>query len=82
MVSENISLQFFVPKLPAKITCDSSKFGIGPTPEQKHEHDWHPVVFIWRSCTSAEQNDSPLERETLAIVFACLINTCMAKHLS
>ena len=30
MVNENISLKFFDPKLPTKITCDSSKFGIGP----------------------------------------------------
>ena len=29
MVNENISLKFFDPKLPTKITCDSSKFGIG-----------------------------------------------------
>ena len=35
MVSENISLKFFRPKLLTKITCDSSKFGIGATSEQK-----------------------------------------------
>ena len=71
MVSENISLTFFDPKLPTKITCDSSKFGIGATLEQKHENVWHAVAFKSRSCTSAEQNYWPLERETLAIVFAC-----------
>ena len=38
MVSENISLKFFDPKLRAKITCGSSKFGIGATLEQKHEN--------------------------------------------
>ena len=72
MVSENISPKFFDPKLPTKITCDSSKFGIDATLEQKHENVWHPVAFKSRSCTSAEQNYCPLERETLAIVFACL----------
>ena len=71
MVSENISVKFFNRKLPTKITCDSSKFGIGATLEQKHENVWHPVAFKSRSCTSAEQNYCPLERETLAIVFAC-----------
>ena len=35
MVSQNISLKFADPKLPAKITCDSSKFGLGATLEQK-----------------------------------------------
>ena len=71
MVSENISLKFFDQKLLTKITCDSSKFGIGATLEQKHEKDWHPVAFKSRSCTSAEQNYYPLEREILAVVFAC-----------
>ena len=71
MVSENISLKFFDPKLRAKITCGSSKFGIGATLEQKHENVWHPVAFKSRSGTYAEQNYCPLERETLAIVFAC-----------
>ena len=71
MVSENISLIFFDQKLPTKITCDLSKFGIGATLEQKHENVWHPVAFKSRSCTSAEQNYCPLEREALAIVFAC-----------
>ena len=56
MVSENISLKFFDPKLPAKITCDSSKFGIGSTLEQIHKNDWHPVAFKSRSCTSVEEN--------------------------
>ena len=45
MVSENISLKFFHPKLLTKITCDSSKFGIGATSEQKREIDWHPVAY-------------------------------------
>ena len=71
MASENITLKFFDPKLPTKITCDSSKFGIGATLEQKHENVWHPVAFKSRSCTSAEQSYCPLEIETLAIVFAC-----------
>ena len=45
ILSENISLKYFDPKLPTKITCDSSKFGIGATLEQRHENNWHPVVF-------------------------------------
>ena len=71
MVSENIPPNFFDPKLLIKITCDSPKFGIGATLEQKHENNWHTVAFKSRSCTSAEQNYCPLEREKLAIVFAC-----------
>ena len=59
-----ISLKFFDPKLQTKLTCNSSKFGLGTTHEQKHENDWHPVAFKSISCTSAEQNYCLLERET------------------
>lgn len=31
MICENISLNFFGPKLPTNMKCDSSKFGIGAT---------------------------------------------------
>ena len=57
--------------LQTKITCDSSKFGIGAALEQKDENVWHAVAFKSRLCTSAEQNYCPLKRETLAIVFDC-----------
>ena len=71
MFTKNISLKFFDQKLPTKITCESSKFTIGATLEQKHENNCHPVAFKSRSCTCAEQNYCPLERETLAVVLAC-----------
>ena len=58
MVTENIFLKFFDPKLPTKIACDSSKFGIGATVEQKHENDWHHITFKLRLCISAEHSDS------------------------
>ena len=65
-------MKFFNPKLLTKLTCDSSKFGIGVTLDRKHENEWHLVAFRSRSCTPAEQNYCPLERETLAIVFPYL----------
>ena len=71
MVNENVTQKFFDPKLPTKITCNSSKFGIGAILEQKHENNWHPIAFKSRSCSSAEQIYCPLERETLTIVFVC-----------
>ena len=69
IISRNISLKFFDPALQTKVTCDSSKVGLGATLEQKYSDGWHPIAFKSRSCTSAERNYSPLERETLAIVF-------------
>ena len=78
MVSENNPLKFLDPKISTKTMCDSSKFGIGATLEQKHENNWHLVAFESRSCTSPEQNYCPLERETSAIVFTCSkFNECL-----
>ena len=71
MIRENTFLEFLNPKLPAKTTCDSSKFGIVATLEQKPENNWHLVDFKSRSYTPAEQKYCPLERETLAIIFVC-----------
>ena len=72
LISRNISLKFFNPTLPTKITCDSSKVGLGATLEQKYTIGWYPIAFKSRTCTRAEQNYSPLERESLAIVFGCV----------
>jgi len=69
MISRNVSLKFFDPQLLTKVTCDSSKLGLWATLEQKHVNRWQPIAFKSRSCTSAEKNSCPLERETIAIVF-------------
>ena len=67
----DISLKFFDPDLPTKITCDSTKIGLGATLEQQYPDGWHPIAFKSRVCSPAERNYCPLERETLAIVFGC-----------
>ena len=71
IISRDISLKFFDPDLPTKITCDSSKVGLGATLEQQYPDGWHPIAFKSRACSPAEKNYCPLERETLAIVFGC-----------
>ena len=71
LISDHICLKFFDPKLKTKVTCDASKFGLGATLEQKYDDQWFPIAFKSRSCTQAEQNYSTIEKETLAIMFAC-----------
>ena len=39
--------------------------------EQRHEDKWCPVVYASRSLNPSEKNYSPIELETLAVVFAC-----------
>ena len=74
-------LQFFDPKKPIRVSCDASKSGLGAVILQKHHqsgepnhHDnneWHPVAYAPRAMTEAESRYAQMEKETLAIVFAC-----------
>ena len=51
----------------ATIQCDASEKGLGATLLQKGQ----PVAFISHSLTKGEQNCAQIEKECLAIVFAC-----------
>ena len=70
-ISKCASFKFFDPKLQTKITCDTSKFGLGATLEQKYNNNWEPIAFALRTLTPAEINYYQLEKETLSTVFAC-----------
>ena len=52
---------------PVKISCDSSKCGLGAVLEQ----DGHPVAYTSRALTEAQQRYARIEKELLAIVIAC-----------
>ena len=71
LVTSSTTLKFFDVNLDTRITCDASQQGLGAILEQLHNETWCPVAFASRTLTSAESNYCSLERETLAIVFAC-----------
>ena len=60
-------LQYFNPEKKITIQTDASQSGIGSCLIQ----EGHPVIYASRSLTSAEQNYAQIEKELLAIVFAC-----------
>lgn len=60
-------LQYFNPDKLITIQTDTSKSGIGSCLLQ----EGHPVIYASRSLTTAEQNYTQIEKELLAIVFAC-----------
>lgn len=64
-------LQFYDPDLPIRITTDASMKGLGAVLQQKYGKDWKPVAYASRSTTDAESRYATIEKETLAIEFAC-----------
>ena len=71
LVTSHPVLQYFDINRKCRITCDASKKGLGAVLEQKHNEHWSPIAYASRALNSAEMNYCPLERETLAIVYAC-----------
>ena len=65
--SRQPTLRYYDVSKPVKISCDSSKCGLGAVLEQ----DGHPVAYASRALTDSQQRYAQIEKELLAIVFAC-----------
>lgn len=66
-ISRPVLLKYFDISKPTTIETDASQYGLGSCLLQ----DGQPVVYASRSLTSAEENYSQIEKEMLAICFAC-----------
>ena len=53
------------------ISADASSFGLGAVLLQKVKGQWKPVAFASRVMTETEQQYALIEKEALAIVWAC-----------
>ncbi len=67
VLTSNPVLRFFDVQKPVTIQADASQYGLGACLFQ----DNHPIVYTSRALTSAESNYAQIEKELLAIVFAC-----------
>ena len=67
VLTSNPVLQFYDINKPAILQVDASQGGLGACLIQ----EGHPVVYASRSLTVAEQHYAQIEKELLAIVFAC-----------
>lgn len=65
------TLTFFDLQRPIIITCDASQFGLGAACLQLHDGLQLPVSFASHAMTPAEQHYAQIEKELLAVVFAC-----------
>ena len=70
LVTNSPVLKYFDPNLPATLSVDASKLGLGSTLLQLHKDDWHPVAFASRALSKTERRYSQIEKETLAVVYA------------
>lgn len=54
-----------------KLSADASSYGLGAVLLQKVDSDWKPVAFASRSMTDTERRYAQVEKEALAITWAC-----------
>jgi len=64
-------LKYYDPNRETLISSDASQKGLGACLLQKHGDSWHPVAYASRAMTVAETRYAQIEKETLAICFAC-----------
>lgn len=67
LVSDIAALQYYDVSQPVVIECDASSYGLGAAVFQKGG----VVGYASRTLTSTEKNYAQIEKELLAIVFAC-----------
>ena len=70
-LSEPTILTLYDPKAATKISADTSSFGLGAVLLQKDESSWKPVAYASRSLTETEKRYAQIEKEALAITWAC-----------
>ena len=64
-------LRYYDRDLPVTVQADASLRGLGACLIQKHKGKNQPIAFASKSLTDAETRYANIERELLAIVFAC-----------
>ncbi|KAL5479382.1 hypothetical protein EMCRGX_G022901 [Ephydatia muelleri] len=64
-------LAHYNPQCEVKNSADASSFGLGAALLQKENNEWRPVAFASRQMTETEQRYAQIEKEALAIIWAC-----------
>jgi len=64
-------LTVYGPHAQTKISADASSFGLGAVLLQAKGTSWHPVAYASRSMTNTEHRYAQIEKEALAITWAC-----------
>ena len=65
-------LALYDPQANTKICADASAYGLGAVLIQQHsDMHWKPVAYAFRSLSDTERRYSQIEKEALAIAWAC-----------
>ena len=70
-LSKSTTLTLYDPQGELKLSADASSYGLGAVLLQKVDSDWKPVAFASRSMTETERRYAQVEKEALAITWAC-----------
>ena len=71
-------LRYYYRNLPVTVPADASLRGLGACLIQQHKGKDQPIAFASKSLTDAETRYANIERELLAIIFAC---QCFSTYL-
>ena len=64
-------LAHYHPGKPTKVSADSSSYGLGAVLLQQEEKHWRPGFYASRSLSETEQRYAQVEKEALAVTWAC-----------
>ena len=70
-LSKPSTLSLYDPQAPTKVSTDASSFRLGTVLLQQVESQWKPVVYASRTLSETERRYAQIEKEALAIVWAC-----------
>ena len=72
MVNSERELTLFDPHRPTRVSADASSYGLGAIlTQQQPSGEWKPVLYISRDLTTTEQRYAQIEKEALAVTWAC-----------
>ena len=77
-IANNTPLRYYDRNLPVTVQVDASLRGLGACLIQKHNREDQPIAFASKSLMDAETRYANIERELLAIIFAC---QCFSTYL-
>ena len=70
-ITKPSTLALYNPQVATKTSTDASSYGLGAVLLQEEQGSWKAVAFASKALTETEQRYAQIEKESLAIVWAC-----------